>query len=206
MQLPSFPDTIGRAIDTIVVHCSATPSGQWLPGTGPAGRRTAAGVIDEWHAARGFKRLAAAAARYNARLPHIGYHYVVDLDGYVWTGRDLAEIGAHVAGHNARSIGICLVGGAEREGRYTPEQWQALAALVTALVAKVPRPVSLSAGRSGVAICGHRDLSPDADGDGQITSRDWLKTCPGFDVATWIGREMRPMPQHVAVSVTGGTA
>lgn len=202
MQLPDLPTSIARAIGLIVVHCSATPSGQWLPGSGPALKRTAAGVIDDWHAARGFKRQPAACARFNARLPHIGYHYVVDVDGYIWTGRHLDEAGAHVAGFNSNSVGICLVGGIEREGRYTPEQWSSLADLVNALAMRLQVPLVKRSGiRASKGICGHRDLSPDADGDGEVSPREWLKTCPGFDVATWLGRGMRPMPQHVAVSV-----
>ena len=206
MQLPSLPAVIGRTISLIVVHCSATLSGQWLPGTGPSlpvtQRRTAAGVIDSWHAARGFKRLQAAVTSFNARLPHIGYHYVIDVDGYVWTGRDLCEIGAHVQGHNANSVGICMVGGAEADAGYTPEQWDALAALVTLLGERLQVPLVKRSGiRASKGVCGHRDLSPDTNGDGVITQREWLKTCPGFDVGTWLGRGMRPLPQHLAASV-----
>lgn len=201
MQLPTLPASIARAIRLIVVHCSATPSGQWLSGAGPDGALTAAGVIDQWHATRGFKRDAQAAQRFNGRLPSIGYHFVIDLDGHVWTGRHLDEIGAHVAGHNAGSIGICLVGGLEREGRYTPEQWQALAELVRQLTCFPQR------GRNDVPwplpMCGHRDLSPDANGDGAVSPGEWLKTCPGFDVAAWLAGSMRPLPQHVAPSVPG---
>jgi len=28
---------------------------------------------------------------------------------------------------------------------------------------------------------GHRDFSPDKDGDGKITQREWIKECPCFD-------------------------
>lgn len=197
-QLPPLPlpSSIARAITMIVIHCSATASGRWLPGTGPAGVLTPAGVIDRWHAQRGFRRAASAVERFNAKLPSIGYHYVIDLDGHCWTGRHLAEVGAHVAGANAKSIGICLVGGAERDASYTPEQWEALAGLVTQLrqgiAGKgVPTPIG---------VCGHRDLSPDANGDGKVSANEWLKTCPGFDVPAWLGRDMRPLPQHVAPS------
>jgi hypothetical protein len=29
---------------------------------------------------------------------------------------------------------------------------------------------------------GHRDLSPDLDGNGHIEPDEWMKQCPGFDV------------------------
>jgi len=48
-----------------------------------------------------------------------------------------------------------------------------------------------------IRICGHRDLSPDADGDGTVEPREWTKTCPGFDVSTWFGAGMTPDPAHV---------
>lgn len=35
-------------------------------------------------------------------------------------------------------------------------------------------------------IVGHRDLSPDKNGDGIITSNEWVKLCPSFDVTKWL--------------------
>ena len=31
-------------------------------------------------------------------------------------------------------------------------------------------------------ILGHRDASPDKNGDGKITKNEWVKSCPCFDV------------------------
>ena len=31
-------------------------------------------------------------------------------------------------------------------------------------------------------VLGHRDASPDKNGDGVITKNEWVKTCPCFDV------------------------
>ena len=53
--------------------------------------------IDRWHRERGWLK--------------IGYHYVIKRDGTVETGRELEEVGAHAKGHNAISVGICMVGG-----------------------------------------------------------------------------------------------
>lgn len=177
----------GRAIDLIVVHCSATPSGRRIGGGLGARRRTPAMVIDGWHAERGFARRPEAVRARNAHLPHIGYHFVIDLDGLVESGRGLSEVGAHVAGHNTSSVGVCLIGGAEPHARYTQRQWMALRMLVATLWHKLP----------GAIVCGHRDLSPDKDGDGRITSVDWLKTCPGFDVGRWIEAGLQPLLDHM---------
>lgn len=191
MPSVDIPLSVRRAIGLIVVHCSATPSGEWLGGLAPwqAGYRTAPSIIDAWHATRGFRRASAARSAFNWRLASIGYHFVVDIDGKVWTGRHLDEIGAHVAGHNERSVGICLVGGKEREGRYTAEQWRSLAELVVELRRQV----------GSVGIVGHRDLSPDANRNGVVEPREWLKTCPGFDVSEWVRAGMAPLADHLVV-------
>jgi len=192
----SLPRTLAersamRPIDLIVIHCSATRSGAPVA-------FAAETAIDGWHKARGFARLPRAAARLNPHLAHIGYHYVIDLDGRIATGRGLPEPGAHVAGFNARSVGICMVGGAEPVARYTLAQWRALRTLVARLKGELD-----ALARSQVRVCGHRGLSPDTNGDGQVTSREWLKTCPGFDVAAWLQAGMQPLAMNV---LEGGAA
>lgn len=201
-----------RKINLIVIHCSATPSGKRLQqGTpGKPGFLNAPQVINAWHAARSFKRNPEAVRKFNSTLPSIGYHFVVDIDGQVFTGRGLDEVGAHAAGFNGNSIGICLIGGVEREGRYTPAQWKSLREVV--LWQAKEQTVPLSAPLRGAAtpetpagfgvaggICGHRDLSPDTNANGQVEAREWLKTCPGFDVAAWLQRGLVPERQHVVV-------
>ena len=46
-------------------------------------------------------------------------------------------------------------------------------------------------------IVGHRDLSPDLDGDGVVEPEEWVKQCPCFDVASereeWLGK--RPLKE-----------
>jgi N-acetyl-anhydromuramyl-L-alanine amidase AmpD len=37
------------------------------------------------------------------------------------------------------------------------------------------------------SIIGHRDASPDLDGDGTIEEDEWTKECPCFDVACEYG-------------------
>jgi hypothetical protein len=94
-----------QKIENIFIHCSATSWGNVL-------------VFDKWH-------------RENRGWKGVGYHYVIlngrpdpdteywrFLDGMIQPGRRLDddpifekdEVGAHVAGRNLSSIGICLVG------------------------------------------------------------------------------------------------
>jgi len=45
----------------------------------------------------------------------IGYHYFVRKNGEIWKGRPDSAIGAHVAGHNTNTLGICAEGSYMRE-------------------------------------------------------------------------------------------
>lgn len=179
-----------RPINLIVIHCSASPNEDSLfrGQSGKAGFQNPAMVIDTWHAARGFKRSDEFRHRQNPDLKAIGYHYVIDRAGFVLTGRHVDEIPAQAVGFNQKAIGICLVG----TDQFTPEQWASLAHLVTAEVARITgsngpanrnSPLSKAgairlAGERGIVICGHRDLPKVA------------KTCPGFDVSTWLANTM----------------
>lgn len=180
-----------RPINLIAIHCSASPNDDRLfrgsPGT--SGFNNPAQVIDAWHVERGFKRTAEWRQRQNQNLQAIGYHYVIGRDGTTFSGRHVDEIGAHAKGYNQRSIGICLVG----TDSFSSEQWQTLAHLVTAEVARVTgrngpgdrnNPLVKSAcpawaTERGIMICGHRDL-PNVH-----------KTCPGFDVEQWLDLGMQ---------------
>lgn len=164
-----------RSIDLIVIHCTASPNGHW----------TTVQDIDAWHKARGFCREPSARLQFNPQLGSIGYHHVIYTNGAIATGRAHGEIGAHVAGYNKRSIGIALVG----TDRFSAAQWSALAELVGALQQPKFYP--------GARICGHRDLSPDRNGDGTVEPSEWLKTCPGFDVAAWRRGYMVPLSDHL---------
>lgn len=146
-------------IDSLVIHCSATRAGQDVR----------AADIDKWHKERGFAM--------------IGYNYVVDLDGTVEIGRPLTRDGAHcnTAGlsgvsYNKHSIGICYVGGLDENGNAadtrTPEQKKALSELVYKLMEEYPI----------VEVIGHRDASPDKNGNGVIEQNEWIKQCPCFSV------------------------
>lgn len=145
-----------RSIHFIVVHCAATrPS-----------MDVRASDIDRWHKARGWGG--------------IGYHYLIVRSGLMELGRPESEIGAHAYGYNRHSIGICMAGGIAEDGKaaennFRPQQFNALITLLRELRVRYP----------GARICGHRDLSPDKDGDGIVEKWEWVKECPSFDVSVW---------------------
>ena len=142
-----------RKIKEIIIHCSATKEN----------KDYTVADIDRWHRARGFRK--------------IGYHFVIYRNGDIHVGRSLSEIGAHCKGHNAHSIGICYEGGLDAKGcpkdTRTPEQRSAMHLLVAQLLKRF---------KNNVCICGHRDLSPDLNGDGVIEPEEWIKECPCFEV------------------------
>lgn len=153
-----------RTTKYIVVHTSASRPSATVN----------AKVIKAWHLAKGWK--------------DIGYHFVINRDGTVEKGRNVDEIGAHVEGWNAQTLGICLVGGlAEKDpwgpqNNYTNAQWKALKGLCGVLVVKYPK----------ATILGHRDLSPDKDHDGLVEPNEYVKACPCFDVRPWARAQKLP--------------
>lgn len=131
-----------KATTMIILHCSATREGQDIK----------AADIRRWHKERGFD--------------DIGYHYIIDLDGTIEHGRDESLVGAHCKGHNATSIGICYVGGCDKNMKpkdtRTQEQRQSMLSLVRKLVKKYKIPVT--------QIWAHHDFNKH-------------KACPSFDIS-----------------------
>lgn len=105
----------------------------------------------------------------------IGYHFVIYLDGSIHKGRPLDKIGAHCSGHNSYSIGICYVGGLDKnknpKDTRTDAQKKGLLELLTQLKKQYPN----------AKIIGHRDTSPDLNGNGTVEPSEWIKSCPCFD-------------------------
>jgi len=144
----------------IVVHCTATKPSQDI----------GVAEIDEWHRARGWSG-------------GCGYHAVIRLDGSLEFGRHFDDVGAHVKGHNRESVGIALVGGLDVVGHpadtFNDAQLYTLSMVVEMLLEAYP----------DAKVLGHRDLSPDADGDGVVEQSEWLKDCPCFDVRGFFDEE-----------------
>ena len=108
-----------RKITNIIIHCSATKEGVEFHSRD----------IDRWHKQRGWKG--------------IGYHYVICLDGSVEIGRKEEEIGAHCTNYNRNSIGICYIGGLDKDGKpkdtRTTQQKAAMYKLLCDLKKKYPK-------------------------------------------------------------------
>lgn len=81
----------------------------------------------------------------------IGYQYLIDEAGRLFEGRPLNVRGAHTAGSNTGSVGICLLGNFE-ETQPTAAQLNSLHALIKALLLNFKNITSLA---------GHKDFNPD---------------------------------------------
>lgn len=156
---------MAKRIERLVIHCTATAEG----------REVTAADIRRWHCSpepkgRGWKQ--------------VGYTDMVHLDGTVErlvpNNEDAYVDGWEVTngakGYNSTSRHIVYVGGLGPDGRpadtRTEAQKAALRAYVDDFRSRFP----------WADVCGHRDLSPDLNGDGVITRNEWTKACPCFDV------------------------
>lgn len=154
----------------LVLHCTATPEG----------REVTAADIRRMHLSpvsmggRGWKQ--------------VGYTDIIHLDGTVErlvdnnedANVDPWEITNGAKGYNSVSRHVVYAGGLDRfkkpKDTRTPAQLKAMEAYVKDFHKRFP----------GVRIIGHRDLSPDRNGNGIIESFEWMKACPSFDVQKWL--------------------
>jgi N-acetylmuramoyl-L-alanine amidase len=150
-----------RTLSEIVVHCTATRPEWW------SSKSTAQKVAEvrRWHVQeRGWK--------------DIGYHYLIDRNGYTVAGRPLDQVGAHTQGRNAGTVGVALFGGHGSSANdnfsdhFTVEQDKALRELIEGLMKKYP---------SIKIVSGHNQYA--------------AKACPGFRVPSWFAHSQ---PEPVA--------
>lgn len=125
-----------RKIRYLVIHHSASPRDT-----------TDVAMIRRWHIEeRGWT--------------DIGYHWVIQGDGVLYTGRSIYLMGAHVRGFNKESLGVCVTGNNTTPlQRWNKVQIRTLKQLVASCAMIFP----------GLEIVGHRDLTGGT-------------ACPGLDV------------------------
>lgn len=103
-----------KVTEYIVLHHSATPRKM---------KNDDVFAIHQWHLERGWSG--------------IGYHFVIEKDGTLRSGRPLNTVGAHCRGYNSKSIGICMVGGLDENGNivdnFCDSQYKTLQTLVIML-------------------------------------------------------------------------
>lgn len=136
-----------RTIDRIIIHHTASPE------------TTTPAQVESWHKARGFRT--------------IGYHRLLyrGSDGHwqVHQGRADAEVGAHDAGENGTSIGICVAGDYTQRPLDSAVEWL-LASIVAGYCRRYQVPVA--------RVRGHGEDEP----------ADTPTRCPGYDCDRVRGR------------------
>ena len=112
-----------RKIDKIILHCSGTPELKDFD----------VEDIRDWHVN-------------GNNWSDVGYHFIIKLDGTIQDGRPIKKIGAHVKGKNRSSIGICYIGGMNRdmtnwEDTRTKKQKESLLLLINDLKKRFPNTI-----------------------------------------------------------------
>ena len=136
----------------IIIHCTATKEGQDF----------SVESVHKMHLANGWSG--------------IGYNYLIYRNGEIWEGRPEECSGAHTTDHNSKSVGICYVGGLDKNGKAkdtrTPQQIASMIWLCRLMHKKYP----------DATFHGHREFAN--------------KACPCFDVKTWMRTFSLVMPDN----------
>ena len=107
-----------------------------------------------------------------------GYHYVATSDGRIHQMLDDSKVSNSVKGYNSTSVNVAYVGGIDAKGKAvdnrTAAQKKALVDLLKILRKRYPK----------AKILGHRDISPDQNGNGRVDQWERIKECPCFDAIT----------------------
>ena len=134
-----------RKVNKIVIHCTATKEGN---NVSPA-------TIKRWHLNRGFS--------------DIGYHYIIGIEGKINPGRPVSKFKVlTLRSGNSDSIGIAYTGGLDSNGKAKDTRTEAQKASLIKIL-KVLKNIYPQA-----SIHGHRDYSPDKDGDG-VEEHEFMK-------------------------------
>jgi len=141
-----FQGRAGHLVTLFALHTTATPTSWWQGKT----NAQMFAEIRRWHMDKGWR--------------DIGYHGVIFPDGEVIEGRAWGEIGAHVVGHNAGSLGYSMVPVrtitrmGQAEDFYTDATLSAMRGVIAKACARTPI----------TRIAGHNEFA--------------AKLCPGFVV------------------------
>lgn len=104
-----------------------------------------------------------------------GYHYVVMPNGRIECMLLEDGISNGVQGYNSTSINVAYIGGIDEKGKgvdnRTDAQKNSLKKILSELKQKYP----------DAKIMGHRDISPDKNGNGVVDPWERIKECPCFN-------------------------
>ena len=100
-------------------------------------------------------------------MKNIGYHFVIYLDGTIKKGRPIEESGAHCLGQNKNSIGICYIGGIDKNGQPKDTRTAAQVRAMDNLLKDLLKELRFIQPDLTISVHGHREFAN--------------KACPCFD-------------------------
>lgn len=104
-----------------------------------------------------------------------GYHYVIQADGTVKQLLGEQFISNGVKGYNSTSVNVAYMGGIDADGKAVDNRTDAQKASLITLLKE------LKGRYPNAEIMGHRDISPDTNGNGIVDPWERIKECPCFN-------------------------
>ncbi|MFC2110494.1 N-acetylmuramoyl-L-alanine amidase [Bacteroidota bacterium] len=114
-----------------------------------------------------------------------GYHRVIKQNGKTHTLYPFGRVTNGVKNHNHECIHISYIGGVDPKDykKAMDTRTNAQKDSLTKNITEALQWIDLNGGDSTkVEILGHRDFSPDQNGNGKIESWERIKECPSFEV------------------------
>lgn len=104
-----------------------------------------------------------------------GYHYVIFPDGRVVQLLDESKVANGVRGYNNVAVHVAYVGGIDAQSKAVDNRTAAQKTNLRIMLKMLHRRYPTA------RILGHRDISPDRNGNGRVDSWERIKECPCFD-------------------------
>lgn len=145
-----------RFIKYIVIHCSA-------------GYGNVASIKRFWKEVLGWKE--------------VGYHFFIYQDGTIERLLNISKISNGVKGYNSSSVHISYQGGVDPKNvnQAVDTRTDAQKLAIIEVIKEVLEELKKTQDASDIKILGHRDFSPDKNGNGVIESWERIKECPSFN-------------------------
>ena len=148
--------------------------------------RTAKGITHiAIHCSAGFGNRASIEAFWKTKgWKSPGYHRLIDVDGTVHKLLDFSKTSNGVLGHNETTINICYIGGVEKkDDKWIAKDTRTLeqGCAIQYCIAEAKGWLQNQGNTNKIIIQGHRDFSPDLNGNGIIEPWERIKECPSFD-------------------------
>lgn len=145
-----------RFIKYIIIHCTATSQ-----------KATLESIKDYWHKTLGWNIG--------------GYHYLIFPNGKIEKLYPLSMVTNGVKGFNSNSVHISYVGGVDNNLKAVDNRTPSQKESILKILGEVYKELREYQDVNNILIRGHRDFSPDKNGNGIIDPWERIKECPCFE-------------------------